>query len=165
MNKNRGMLLETIINQTNSFYIINNICLIHKKNLDIKFSSVVLKDKKLVAKDAKITNKSTVDYYGLWKGKFLAFEAKSTEDKSFSFSNIKLHQTEYLSLVQKFNGIAFWIIYFKIQNEFILIKHSKMLKALGQNKKSLDFNQAISIGTKVTLMYPGILDYISVLEN
>ena len=85
MNKNRGMLLETIINQTNSFYIINNICLIHKKNLDIKFSSVVLKDKKLVAKDAKITNKSTVDYYGLWKGKFLAFEAKSTEDKSFSF--------------------------------------------------------------------------------
>jgi|GEM_PF-2458619 hypothetical protein len=40
-----------------------------------------------------------------------------------------------------------------------------MLEALGQNKKSLDFNQAISIGTKVTLMYPGILDYISVLEN
>ena len=119
----------------------------------------------MVAKDAKITNKSTVDYYGLWKGKFLAFEAKSTEDKSFSFSNIKLHQTEYLSLVQKFNGIAFWIIYFKIQNEFILIKHSKMLEALGKNKKSLDFNQAISIGTKVTLMYPGILDYISVLEN
>lgn len=164
-NKNRGMLLEKIINQTNLFYLGNSICLVHKKNLDIKFSSVILKDKKLMIKDGMIMNKSTVDYYGIWNSRFISFEAKSTEEKNFSLSNIRIHQLEYLSLIEKFNGIAFWIIYFKIQNKFILIRHNEMLKVFKGNKKTLEYDKAISIGNELTLMYPGILDYISALEK
>ena len=48
--QNRGMLLETIINQTNSFYMQNKICLVHKKNLDIKFKGVSVQNKKLITK-------------------------------------------------------------------------------------------------------------------
>ncbi|CRH45622.1 Holliday junction resolvase recU [Chlamydia trachomatis] len=89
--KNRGMLLETIINQTNEFYFKNDICLIHKKNLD----------------QAVISSKSSVDYYGIYKGKFIAFEAKSTELSILPLKNIKNHQIEYLNLIQKNGGIAF----------------------------------------------------------
>ncbi|WP_245979647.1 Holliday junction resolvase RecU [Mycoplasma struthionis] len=134
LQKNRGMLLESIINQTNIFYLTNKIALIHKKNLDINFKGVALEKNKLKLKDATIKSKSTVDYYGVYKGKFIAFEAKSTEEKNFSLANVKKHQVEYLNLIESFYGLAFWIIYFKYQNEFIFLKHCDFLE-ITKNKK------------------------------
>ncbi|VEU78721.1 Holliday junction-specific endonuclease [Metamycoplasma arthritidis] len=157
--KNRGMLLETIINQTNNFYLKHGVCLVHKKNLDIKFQKVELKDRKLITKNAQISHKSTVDYYGLYQGRFLAFEAKSTEDENFSLKNVKKHQLEYLDLVLWHGGLAFWIIYFKIQNEFILVGHETFRKMI-QNKKTLNFDVLKAKGVILELQYPGILDYI-----
>ncbi|MCV3733630.1 Holliday junction resolvase RecU [Mycoplasma enhydrae] len=159
LHKNRGMLLETIINQTNQYYLTNNICLIHKKNLDITFESIDLKDKKLKLKNAYIKNKSSVDYYGVYNGKFLAFEAKSTEDSILPLANIKNHQIEYLDLIQKHQGIAFWIIFYKIPCEFILIMHEDFKKLIA-NKKALHYEEAISRAKKLTLLFPGILNII-----
>lgn len=51
---NRGMLLESIINNTNEYYFKNGIALIHKKNLDIKFKNVKLEKNKLLLNDASI---------------------------------------------------------------------------------------------------------------
>jgi len=62
---NRGMLLESIINNTNEYYFKNEIALIHKKNLDIKFKNVKLEKNKLLLNNASIFSKSTVDYYGV----------------------------------------------------------------------------------------------------
>ncbi|ENY68705.1 Recombination protein U [Metamycoplasma auris 15026] len=157
--KNRGMLLETIINQTNEFYLRNNICMIHKKNLDIKFKSVTYENENLNLDKAIIKGKSSVDYYGVCKGKFLAFEAKSTEDNTLPLSNIREHQITYLNMVEKHQGIAFWIIYFKIQNVFLLVLHKDLINAL-KNKKSLHYDEALKIGKKLTLSFPGILNFI-----
>lgn len=157
--KNRGMLLETIINQTNEFYFKNDICLIHKKNLDISFKSVSLKNKKLNLDQAVISSKSSVDYYGIYKGKFIAFEAKSTELSILPLKNIKNHQIEYLNLIQKNGGIAFWIIYFKFENVFFLIMHVQLIKKI-KNKKALHFEDALDIGKKLSLSFPGILNII-----
>lgn len=162
--QNRGMLLETIINQTNSFYMQNKICLVHKKNLDIKFKGVSVQNKKLITKSARIINKSTVDYYGIWDGKFLAFEAKSTENKNFSLSNIKKHQIEYLSLIEAFKGTAFWIIYFKLQNVFIMIRHRDLITNI-KNKKTLKFSEALKIGFEMQLNFPGVLNYIDIINK
>ncbi|WP_412031308.1 Holliday junction resolvase RecU [Metamycoplasma buccale] len=159
---NRGMLLESLINQTNIFYLKNKICLVHKKYLDIKFANISKTENNLKLEKAKIISKSTVDYYGIYQGKFLAFEAKSTESKTFSLRNIKSHQIEYLDLISLFSGIAFWIIYFKIQNKFLLIKHDKF-KKISENKKSLSFEEIKENGKFIDLQFPGILDYISQL--
>ncbi|TPR54112.1 Holliday junction resolvase RecU [Metamycoplasma neophronis] len=158
--KNKGMLLESIINSTNLFYFNQKVAMIHKKNLDVQFKGVDIKNHKLVLKEATIKSKSTVDYYGIYKGKFLAFEAKSTEDKNLSLANIKNHQIEYLSLVESFGGIAFWIFYFKIQNKFILIKHSD-LKNIIKNKKTLSFDLCKEQGIILELSFPGVLDFIN----
>lgn len=157
--KNRGMLLETIINQTNEFYFKNNICLIHKKNLDINFKSVFLKNKQLSLENAFIKNKSSVDYYGIFKGKFIAFEAKSTEENSLPLNNIKKHQIEYLDLIEKHQGIAFWIIYYKIQNTFLLIFHKNLKEGI-KNKKALKYKEALKLGKKLSLSFPGVLNII-----
>ncbi|AXE60724.1 Holliday junction resolvase RecU [[Mycoplasma] phocae] len=162
MQKNRGMFLESIINRSNQFYFENNIALIHKKNLDIDFKSVDLKNKKLIVNNAFIKSKSTVDYYGVYKGIFLAFEAKSTNEKNFSMDNIKKHQIEYLSLVDAHQGVAFWIIYFNLQNKFILIKHNQFLK-ISKNKKTLAYSLLLANGISIELDFPGILDYLKVI--
>ncbi|KDE42639.1 endonuclease [Metamycoplasma hyosynoviae] len=163
--KNRGMLLEKLINQTNIFYLQNDICIVHKKNLDIKFKSTYVDKEILKTENAHIVSKSTVDYYGIYKGKFLAFEAKSTEQKNFSLSNIKMHQINYLSEISKHKGLAFWIFFFKIQNQFVLILHDKLLQWGVYNKKTLAYDEALLLGELIPLIYPGYIDYISILNK
>ncbi|KDE42943.1 endonuclease [Metamycoplasma hyosynoviae] len=163
--KNRGMLLEKLINQTNIFYLQNDICIVHKKNLDIKFKSTYVDKDILKTENAHIVSKSTVDYYGIYKGKFLAFEAKSTEQKNFSLSNIKMHQINYLSEISKHKGLAFWIFFFKIQNQFVLILHDKLLQWGVYNKKTLAYDEALLLGELIPLIYPGYIDYISILNK
>ena len=42
--------------------------------------------------------------------------------------------------------------------------HKDFIKKI-KNKKSLQYEEALEIGHKLVLIYPGILDYISVLNN
>ncbi|CAL59249.1 Pseudogene of RecU (N terminal part) [Mycoplasmopsis agalactiae PG2] len=84
MYKNRGMLLETIINQTIDYYTYNHIAFIEKKGLPIKFSNITNSENKLLLSNAFVYKKSTVDYIGCYKGRFLAFE--SQEHKWIIFS-------------------------------------------------------------------------------
>ncbi|QJR44027.1 Holliday junction resolvase RecU [Mycoplasma miroungirhinis] len=163
MQKNRGMLLESIINKTNEKYYINKIAFCHKKELNIKFKKIVNKNEKLEAKDANIFSKSTVDYYGVYKGKFIAFEAKETDSKTFSLNNIKKHQHNYLLDVTKFGGIGFYIIFFKHFDSFLFINCLEMDKIF-KNKKSLSFEEAIKISKKINLIFPGILDYVNCIN-
>lgn len=88
--KNRGMLLESIINRTILTLERDGVALVHKKGLDLSFKSVDKEGFKV--KGARIISKSTVDYYGVFKGRFLAFETKSVEEDYFPLSNIKKHQ-------------------------------------------------------------------------
>ncbi|MGX9340335.1 Holliday junction resolvase RecU [Mycoplasma sp. 4044] len=159
MNKNKGMLLEKIINQTNERYALLNLALIHKKNLDIKFKQVVKKDKKLLIEDAKIVQKSTVDYYGIYRGKFIAFEAKECEGDTFSYQNIRKHQIEYLDLINRHQGCGFYIIFFKKYDVFYWVK-STHLHTFFEKKRSLKMSDLDKIGNKLELIFPGVLNYL-----
>ncbi|TPE57349.1 Holliday junction resolvase RecU [[Mycoplasma] falconis] len=161
---NRGMFLESIINKTNEFYLLNKMALIHKKNLDIKFKGIDLVNKQFQLKDATIKSKSTVDYYGVFNGRFLAFEAKSTEEKNFTLYNIKKHQIEYLDQINFYGGLAFWIIYFSEQNTFYFIWHTDFKEAI-LNKKTLTYAKVEKIGILLKLDFPGILDYLWPIKN
>ncbi|MCU4117091.1 Holliday junction resolvase RecU [Mycoplasma zalophi] len=163
MQKNRGMLLESIINKTNERYYLNQVAFFQKKELNIKFKKVLNKNDKLQLKDAKIFSKSTVDYYGVYKGKFIAFEAKETDSKLFSLSNIKKHQHKYLLDITQFGGIGFYIIFFKQFDCFLYINCLEMDK-IWKNKKSLSFEEATKISKKIHLIFPGILDYINCIN-
>jgi recombination protein U len=80
-NKKRGSLLESVINKTIAFYERNNVGLFHKKNLDVAFQSVTTQNNKPYLNNGYILKKSTVDYYGVLSGFFIAFEAKSTNQE------------------------------------------------------------------------------------
>ncbi len=156
MNNNRGMLLETIINKTIKEYNEKGIALFHKKTLDIKFSSI--NDIRKI-KDGTIVSKSTVDYYGVYKGSFVAFEAKSSNRNRIPKSNFKEHQHNYLKKIKNHGGIAFYIFLFKETNEFFLVD----ISLVNYEKKSITIENIRREGISLELIFPGVIDFIKYL--
>ena len=95
---NRGMSLENDINASNQYYLTNDIAVIFKKPTPIQIVKVDY-PKRSAAKitDAYFEKQSTTDYNGVYKGRYIDFEAKSTKNStSFPLANISSHQIEHL---------------------------------------------------------------------
>ncbi|MGL5205555.1 MAG: Holliday junction resolvase RecU [Metamycoplasmataceae bacterium] len=153
---NRGMLLETIINKTIKYYDENAIALIHKKNLDIKFSSI---DEMRRVKNGVVVSKSTVDYYGIYKGSFIAFEAKSSNTMIIPKNNFKDHQHEYLLKIRKYGGNAFYIFLFKQTNEIFLAD----ISLVNYRRKTITLEYIRNKAIQLEIIYPGVIDFIKFL--
>ncbi|WP_117275418.1 Holliday junction resolvase RecU [Mycoplasmopsis edwardii] len=160
MNKNRGMFLEKIINITIENYWISSYAFIEKKGLPIVFSSIKERNNNLELQNAKLCKKSTVDYIGMFKGKFVCFEAKSCNIERFDFKNIKQHQLDYLNLIDKNGGIAFVIIFFATQNMFFKVKVGSLNKWIKQGLNSVSLDEIKSESELLYLEFPGILNLL-----
>ena len=160
MHKNRGMMLESIINRTINVYKKNGIALFHKKEIPIKFSKISDSDGKLKIQEGRIESKSTTDYYGVYKGGFIAFEAKSTKLNSLPISNIKEHQLKYLFDVLNMGGKAFFIVCFQKYDEYFIISPDTISSL---ERKSLSIDIARKEGIKLELIYPGIIDFVELI--
>ena len=85
--KNRGMFLENIINDSNTYYNSNDKCLIYKKPTPIKILHLDYSTNKIT--NAFFETQSTLDYNGVYKGYYIEFDAKECHNKtSFPLSNI-----------------------------------------------------------------------------
>ncbi|TBX63585.1 Holliday junction resolvase RecU, partial [Bacillus thuringiensis] len=89
-----GPAFENLINWSNDMYRNNEIALIEKRATPVV---VTKKYRDGRIKEGYYEKKSTVDYDGIYKGRFIAFEAKATiKEKRFDLSNIKPHQYKWL---------------------------------------------------------------------
>jgi recombination protein U len=106
---NRGMAFEKLINLANEMYQTGGVALINKRPIPVK----VLKSKGGSVLNGFYEAKSTVDYDGVYKGRAIAFEAKSTEKATrFDLKNIAQHQLDYLEKAEKMGAICFFLIEF-----------------------------------------------------
>ncbi|PGY16310.1 Holliday junction resolvase RecU [Bacillus cereus] len=106
---NRGMHFEKLINLTNEMYQREGVALINKRPTPVK----VIKSNGSQVINGFYEAKSTVDYDGVYKGRAIAFEAKSTEkDTRFDLKNIAQHQLDYLEKAEKMGAICFFLIEF-----------------------------------------------------
>jgi len=118
---NRGMGLEDEINISNLFYNEQNIALITKRPTPINIVKVDYSKGARIT-DAYFEHQSTTDYNGVYKGRYLDFEAKSSKSKtSFPLGNITVHQIKHLKGVIAHGGIAFFIINFEMVDEAYLL--------------------------------------------
>ena len=121
---NRGMSLEEDINLSNDYYREMGIALINKRPTPINIVKVDYSKGARIT-DAYFEKQSTTDYNGVYKGKYIDFEAKNTKSKTaFPLSNISEHQIIHLKNVIKHGGIAFFIISFEIRDEIYLLDAS-----------------------------------------
>ena len=162
---NRGMDLENMINMTNEYYLNNNIALIYKKPTPINAVKVSYENTKKIINKAFFKAPSTLDYNGLYKGKYIEFEAKETKNKtSFPLSNIHAHQIKHIRSVLEHNGICFIII--SMNSLIYLLKGSDFIEYIDNNtRKSIDYNFLRENGFIIKVSYQPTIDYLSIVDN
>jgi len=163
--KNRGMFLEDLINKTNQYYLDNDIAVIYKKPIPIHIVKINSNNKII---EAYFEKASTSDYNGIYKGKYIDFEAKCTTLRtSFPLSNLTENEFNHLKKVYKHGGISFIIIYFSELDEYYIYEIKNLLLYLSENKrKSIPYDEIktngflISFGLKIPLNYIEIIDLL-----
>ena len=165
--KNRGMTLEGEINQSNEYYIEIGRAFIYKKPTPIKIVNVDFPSKnKAVIKEAYFSTPSTTDYNGLYKGKYIDFEAKETKSKTaFALTNIHPHQIKHLENIDNNGGIAFIIVRFTTLNETYLITAERFLNYINNNdKKSVPLEYFKTDAYLIKDGYRPRIDYLKVVD-
>ena len=165
---NRGMDLEGDINLSNEFYLKNDIAIIYKKPTPIQVTKVEYPSRSnTIIKEAFYKSPSTTDYNGVYKGKYIDFEAKETNNKtSFPLGNIHIHQINHISNVIRHGGIAFLIIRFNTLNEIYLIKGSDFIEYIkNNNRKSVEYEYIKVKGYLIKEKYNPRIDYIKIVDK
>ena len=166
--KNRGMSLESELNDTNEYYRIIDKAYIYKKPTPIKITKVDYPSRdKAVIKEAFFTVPSTTDYNGLYCGKYIDFEAKETRSKSsFSLSNIHPHQINHLRNINNHQGIAFLIVRFTTLNETYLLFAKDFLEFIDNtDRKSIPIDFFREKAFLIKDGYKPTIDYLKIIDN
>lgn len=165
---NRGMTLESDINYTNEYYLNNDIAVIYKKPTPITIVDVDYHSRTdAVITKAYFKTPSTTDYNGIYKGKYIDFEAKeTTSSTSFPLANIHKHQIMHLDKVFKHGGIAFLIIRFTKLNLTFLLTYEKLQQFLNlNNKKSIPLSFLKENADEIHDKFNPRVDYLDIINK
>ena len=165
---NRGQSLENDINTSNSYYLKHDMAVVYKKPTPITIVHVDYPRRSA----AKITEAyfkvpSTTDYNGIYKGKYVDFEAKECESKtSFPFSFIHAHQIKHLEDVLKQGAVAFIILRMVSYDKDFLIKAEDFIQFYKQGtRKSLPYSWIVENGHEISHNYFRPCDYLDVVSK
>lgn len=163
---NRGMDLEGDIDISNDYYKSHGDCLITKRPTPINVVKVDY-SKGAIITNAYFEKPSTTDYNGVYLGRYIDFEAKSTRLKtSFPLSNISIHQIEHLKQVLKHNGIAFFIIEFSSLDEVYLLDAKYVIDYYEHGeRRSIPYNAFLEVGHKIKRGIWPRLYYLDVIKE
>lgn len=166
---NRGMTLETSINEANQYYLTHQQAVIHKKPIPIQIVNVDYpKRSAAVIREAYFKVASTTDYNGVYRGKYVDFEAKETTSKTaFPLKNFHEHQITHLKACQKAGGVCFTLVSFKHLKEVYLMPAALLFAYWDhQNnaRKSIPYQVIKDQGKLILHNHMGILDYLPAVD-
>ncbi len=170
---NLGMTLESDIETTNTYYLVNNIAVIHKKPTPIQVVNVSYPARnKAKIVEAYYKTPSTTDFNGIYKGHYIDFDAKETNSKtSMPLKNIHEHQIDHLKQVDEHGGIAFLIVHFKQYNEYFLLPSSVLFSYWDlkndekKGRKSIPYSAFKEKAYLIKFGYKPRLDYLKVIDT
>ncbi|WP_413309227.1 Holliday junction resolvase RecU [Bacillus sp. 1P10SD] len=168
---NRGMTLEEDLNETNEYYRERKIAVIHKKPTPVQIVQVDYPNRSAaVIKEAYFKLASTTDYNGVYKGKYIDFEAKETQNPtSFPLKNFHEHQIHHMEEVISQGGICFVILRFT-KYELVYLLEAKHLLTYWERmknggRKSITKEEIEEKGHRIPLGFQPRIDYIKVIER
>lgn len=168
---NRGMTLEDDINTTNQYYLDAGKAVIHKKPVPVQIVNVNYpKRSAAVITEAYFKQASTTDYNGLYKSRYIDFEAKETRNKTaFPLANIHEHQVKHMEAIVRQGGICFLIIRFAVHQETYFLQAEKLFPywhdKLKGGKKSISYQIVKSEGVLIPFRYQARVDYLSIIDE
>lgn len=168
---NLGMNLEGLINDSNMYYLNNDIAVIHKKPTPVQIVKVDYPMRsKAVITEAYYKTPSTTDYNGIYRGKYIDFEAKENHNKTaFPLANIHPHQIEHLKNIIKHGGIGFMIFYWSVYDEYYILDFDIILdfwnNSLADGRKSIPYSVFVEKGHIIKEGYLPRLPYLKVIDE
>lgn len=164
----RGMSLESEINQSNQYYLETDVANVHKKPTPITIVNVDYPSRSA----AKITEAyfkvpSTTDYNGIYKGKYIDFEAKECHSQTaFPFTSIHPHQVKHLQSVLRHGAIAFIIMRMAYYGQDYLIRADEFLDFyFSGTRKSLPYSWIVEHGYPIAFHLLIPCDYIKAIDR
>lgn len=156
------MTLEAELNDSNKYYLENNIAVIYKKPTPIKVVKQV--NQKIV--NAYFEKPSTTDYNGIYEGKYIDFEAKETTKNLFPLTNIHPHQIKHIENVLKQGAICFLIVRFVKLNETYLLFGKDFLDFINNTtRKSIPLEYFKEKGHLIKDKLMPKVDYIDIINK
>ncbi|RHW39285.1 Holliday junction resolvase RecU [Lysinibacillus yapensis] len=168
---NRGKTLEDELNETNTYYLIHQIAIVHKKPVPVQIVKVEYPSRSAaVIREAYFRTPSTTDYNGVWNGYYIDFEAKETESKtSFPLKNIHEHQVAHMKDVTDQKGIAFTIVRFSSLNRYFVLPfsvlHEAWLAMLDGGRKSIPLSIFETKTIEIKTGFNPRIDYITAINK
>lgn len=162
---NRGMAFEMLLNLINQMYTRQKVALINKRPTPVK----VLKSKGTKVLSGFYEAPSTVDYDGVYRGRAIAFEAKSVGIDRFDLKNLHQHQLNYLEKVTNMGGISFLLIEFRTTKQvffvpYSTIKHYVYHASVG-GRKSIRLEELDVYAFEVRRTKRSTLDYLEWVDK
>lgn len=167
----RGMTLEEDINETNQYYLDQGLAVIHKKPTPVQIVDVNYpKRSAAVIKEAYFKQASTTDYNGVYKGRYIDFEAKETKlETSFPLKNFHAHQIEHMKQVVKHGAICFVLLRFSLTDEVYYLEARHLLtfwqRMLDGGRKSITKTEIENHGCLIPLGFQPRIDYIKIINS
>lgn len=169
---NRGMGFEEQINQTNQYYLMKNMAVIHKKPTPIQIVKVDYPMRSAaVIKEAYFRHASTTDYNGVYQGYYIDFEAKETKNKTaFPLQNFHEHQIQHMKLCLEQQGITFILVKFSTLNRVFLLKAQEFIaywenKSNPKARKSIPLSYFEAYGYEIHIGVAPIIPYLDVIKQ
>lgn len=165
---NRGMKLESDINKTNQFYLDTDVAVIHKKPTPVRIVNVSYPSRnRAKITEAYYQEASTTDYNGIYKGKYIDFEAKECASRTaFPFSSIHPHQITHLKKCMDHGAIAFIILRMTLFDKTYLIKADEFIEYYkGTTRKSLPFSWIKENGYLIDFKLSKPCDYLKTVDK
>lgn len=168
---NRGMSLEEDINLTNQHYLDQDLAIIHKKPTPIQIVNVNYPRRSAaVITEAYFKQASTTDYNGVYKQRYVDYEAKETKNKTlFPLANFHEHQINHMKSTIKHGGICFILIRFTFHDETYFVKVETLLDywndQLNGGRKSIPYDSIKKHGYLIPFKYHKRVDYLPIVDR
>ncbi|HEM3177449.1 TPA: Holliday junction resolvase RecU [Streptococcus suis] len=166
---NRGMSFESAINDSNEYYLAHGLAVIHKKPTPVQIVKVDYpKRSRAKIVEAYFRQASTTDYSGVFKGRYIDFEAKETRQKTaMPMKNFHAHQIKHMKQVVDQGGICFVLLHFSSLKETYLLPAVHLIRfyQLDNGSKSMPLTYIRQYGFDIKMGTLPSLPYLSVIEK
>lgn len=126
---NMGMDFESDIEKSCDFYRAKGLADFYKRPTPIKVVHMSRTHPGQID-EAYFQEKSTTDFVGIYKGKYIDFEAKETIHDSVPYHMIREQQFTHLAFILKLGGIGFFLVRFKTAGKAYLLPASILLDSI-----------------------------------
>lgn len=157
---NQGLTFDNMIELSNKMYATKGWATIQKVQTPW---SVVRNGKKIIS--AFPEEKSSVDYIGVFNGRAIAFDAKSTVERTrFPLSNIEDNEFYFLTNWRNNGGISFILVEFtKLQETYLVLMDDFEIwwnEAKGGGRKNIPYEWFLLNCNLVKSKNGILLDYL-----